>query len=107
MSTYQNFSGDTAHETRVRAMLVDGEDLIAVIGSDQRLISLTTKRVILHERSGSFSVIRNSQISAVEVSKAGHSGMFVQLHFGGGLSRTISAPDEVMATLIAGAAGRG
>ena len=87
----------------MRGMLASHEELVTIVGTEQRLISVTTRRVILHERSGGYSVIRNDHITTIEVSDNGKGGKFLKLHFGGGLSRTVGAPDAVQAAAIVNA----
>ena len=105
---YHDFSGNPEYVDRANAMLTDGEQLIAIVDTEQRVISVTSERVILHEkRSGGYSAIRNSQISAIEVSNAHGEEKFVKILFGGAYERTIGAPDAAQAAVIAGAASRG
>ena len=104
---YQDFGGSPENVDRANAMLTDGEQLIAIVETEQRVISVTSGRIILHEKPSGYSVIRNSQISAVEVSDGRGAEKFVKIYFGGGLSRTIGAPDAVQAAVIVGAAARG
>lgn len=92
----------TSVRAAVEAMLIAGEQIVAIVPSQQRVISVTTGRVFLHEDSGGFSVIRNTQIDAVEVSDGRRGEKFLKLFFGG-LSRTISAPDSHAVTAILGA----
>lgn len=105
---YHDFSGDPENVDRTNAMLTDGEELVAIVDTEQRVISVTSKRVILHEkRSGGYSVIRNSQISAIEVSDSQGEQKFVKIIFGGAYERTVGAPDATQAAVIAGAASWG
>jgi hypothetical protein len=104
---FQNFSSDEAQLTRVKAMLASGEDLVALVETDNRFITVTSNRLILHERSGGYSVIRNSQIAAIEVSDGRDGEKFVKVYFGGNLSRTLGAPSEEQAAAIVSAAARG
>ena len=78
---------------QVQALLGQGEQLVVVIPTPQRIISVTNRRLFLHESSGMFSTIRHASISAVEVSSGRGSEKFVKLFFGD-LSRTISTPDD-------------
>jgi hypothetical protein len=105
---YHDFSGNPENVDRANAMLTDGEQLIAIVDTEQRVISVTSERVILHEkRSGGYSVIRNSQISAIEVSNAEGEQKFVKILFGGSYERMVGAPDAAQAAVIAGAASCG
>jgi hypothetical protein len=90
-------------EQAIRAMLVDGEDLYAMIGDGNRNISVTNRRIILDELDGNYSMIPTSQIAAIEVSQAPGDRRFLVLHFGGGLKRTIGAPNAEQAAVIAAA----
>ena len=105
--TLQNFSGNSTYEASVRRMLDSDEELLAIVETEARLISVTTMRIILQERRGGYSVIRNSQISAIEVSQGSGNDKFLKVHFGGGLSRTISAPSDAQAlAIVNGSTGR-
>ncbi|MEQ1737894.1 MAG: hypothetical protein ABL886_15990, partial [Rhodoglobus sp.] len=104
---FQNFSGNAEQEALTRSMLVDGENLVAIIDTEHRFISVTDKRLILDEKDGDYSVIQNSNIVAIEVSKDSKGGRFVKVHFGSGLSRMLGAPDDAQAASIAGAAAGG
>lgn len=101
---FKNFATDKDQEAVVRALLADGEQLVAIVEEEHRFISVTTARVILHEKSGGYSVIRNSLIAGVEVSDADDDESYVKIFFGGGLSRTLKAPSAEQANVIASAA---
>jgi hypothetical protein len=105
--TFKNFSGDKDQEEWVKSLLVDGEELLAIIGTARRFISVTSQRLILDEMDGNFSVIRNSTIGAVEVSMGRGSAVAINVQFGGGLSQQLSAPNKEQAEVIASAAARG
>jgi hypothetical protein len=103
---FQNFGGDDTQEIWARKMLSDGEQLTAIVDTDNRFISVTNSRLILNEKDGNYSIIRIQQISAIEVSDGKGDEKFVKIYFGGGLSRMLSAPNEVQAAAIAsGGAG--
>lgn len=100
-----NFSGSAQHLDLMRSLLAAGEELVAVIDSGQRLIGVSNRRIILIEEGGNMSSIRNDQIGAIEISQAEGAKRFVKVYFGGGLSRTISAPDPRQAAVIMRATG--
>ncbi|OFE16145.1 hypothetical protein BA895_19850 [Humibacillus sp. DSM 29435] len=91
---------------RVGDVLTDDEDLVAIVATFQRLIAVTSRRLLLLEKSGDYSVIRNNQISSIEVSDGRGQEKFLKIYFGGGLSRTISVPGKRQATAIVSAAAR-
>lgn len=77
----------------VKDVLVEGEQLLHTINTDQRDIAITNRRVLLLESRGSYSAIPLGKIDTIEVSDRGSEpGNFVKLFFGGGLSRTLGVP---------------
>lgn len=88
--------------SQVRPMLSPGEQLLAVIPTQNRTISVSNRRVFLNENSGGFSAIRNASVEAVEVSGGKGTEKLVKFYFGG-MSRTVSVPDDAaLAALMAG-----
>lgn len=101
-----NFTNSSVAEERVKPLLAEGEDFVALIGTRKRLVALTDARLILLGYGGGYSSIRNSSISAIEVSDGQGPEKYLKLYFGGGLSRTISAPDATQAAILVSATAR-
>ncbi len=99
----RNYSGNAQYEANVGSMLVGGESLQVIVQSSNRFITVTNRRIILHENSGNYSTIRLEQLAAIEVSDGAKGEMFIKLLFGGGLSRTVSAPNAEQAAAIVNA----
>ncbi|TIC83839.1 hypothetical protein E8D34_14845 [Nocardioides sp. GY 10113] len=87
----------------VEPLLVEGEDLLATLGTDNRDIAVTNRRVFLMEDGGNWAVIAVASVSSLEISDAGAGSVFAKIHFGGGLSRTVKLNSFNDAAALAGA----
>lgn len=104
--SFRNFTGDLVHEARMRRLLADGEQLVAIVHKGDRFMTVTTRRIVLHESNGNFSAIRISQIAAIEVTTHGGEEPYLKLYFGDGLSRTLGASNVEQAVAILSALGQ-
>jgi hypothetical protein len=80
-------------------MLGEGEKLIGVIPAQHRFISVTNRRIFLHEFGGNFSVIRTSCVESVEVTYGQGAERFVKLLFGG-ISRGFPVPNDLALNVL-------
>ena len=101
---FRNYARNRQQEDTVRAMLSRNEELLCIVEESHRFISATSSRLILHEKSGGYSAIRKGGISVIEVSQGPGSEQFLKVYFGGGMSRTIGAPNREQAAAIVSAA---
>jgi hypothetical protein len=105
--TFVDYTGDQSGQEQVKPFLAEGEAMKVLVRSDQRLIVVTTKRTMLFERGGNYSAIPHHALDAIEVSDGAKGAKFLKLLFGGGYSRTISAPDAQQAASLMMATGLG